>query len=63
MSKYIKKKITILKIIFSILIILVGALAFFEKIPTHIMLLLEAIIVVVFYIAVKKSVKEIVIIN
>lgn len=55
MSKYNKKKTTILKIIFSILIILVGALGFFEKIPTRIMLLLIAIIVVVFYTFVKKG--------
>ena len=62
MSKRNIKKITILKIIFSILIILVGALAFFEKISTHILLLLEAIIVAAFYLC-KKSVIEIVIIK
>lgn len=56
------KKITILKIIFSILIILVGALAFFEKISIYILLLLEVIIVAAFY-RCKKSVKEIVIIK
>ena len=55
MSKRNKKKITILKIIISILIILVGALAFFEKIPTHIMLLLEASILVIFFTFVKKG--------
>ena len=48
MSKHNKKKIIIFKIIATILILLVGTLSFSAKIPAHIGLLLQAIILVVF---------------
>jgi len=48
MSKRNIKKITIFKSIAIILILIVGTLSFYEKIPSHVGLLLQGIILVVF---------------
>ncbi len=48
MSKHNKKKIIVFKIIAIILILLVGTVSFYEKIPSRVGLLLQVTILVVF---------------